>query len=142
MKTTGIILGLAIALFASASAQPNASTDIANKFVFIEFQATDLAKTKTFFEHVFDWNFADQGPSYTTFFDGRIAGGFIKSDKCGKRDHGAALISIYSTNLEETRSKVVANEGKITQDIVGGAGGRRFVFEEPSGNEFAVVSSK
>jgi len=142
MKITGVSLGLLLALFASATAQPNSSNDIANKFVYVEFQVSDLTKTKTFFEQVFGWNFADQGSNYTTFFDGRLGGGFIKSDKSGKQSEGAALLSIYSSNLEETRSKITEHGGKIVQDIVGAAGGRRFIFQEPSGNEFAVVSSK
>ena len=142
MKIKGITLGLLLALFVYVPAQPNASNDLANKFVYVEFQASDLVKTKTFFEQVFGWNFADQGASYTTFFDGRLAGGFIKSEKSAKQINGAALISIYSANLEETRIKIQESGGKIVQDIVGAAGGRRFVFQDPSGNEFAVVSSK
>lgn len=142
IKTIGLALGLALAFIASVFAQGDGTSEIANKFVYVEFQASDLTKTKTFFERVFGWNFAEQSPEYMTFFDGRLAGGFIKSEKSSTQATGGALVSIYSANLEETRTKIMENGGKITQDIVGATGGRRFVFQEPSGNELAVVSSK
>lgn len=130
------------AIVASVQSQPNDTYGIGSKIVYVEFQATDLVKTKAFFEQTFGWNFAEQTPTYFTFFDGRLSGGFTKSDKCGKRANGTALVSIYSDNLEETQRKVVANGGKIVKDVVTNAEGRRMIFEEPSGNEFVVVSSK
>ena len=57
------------------------ATDAANKIDYIEFQAADIAATKKFFEQLFGWKFTDYGPDYTSFEDGRIAGGFSKSDK-------------------------------------------------------------
>ena len=137
-----IIVVLFAAVVASVQSQPNDTYGIGSKIVYVEFQAADLVKTKVFFEHTFGWNFAEQTPTYFTFFDGRISGGFAKSEKCGKRANGTALISIYSENLEETRRKITANGGRIVQDIVISPDGRRIIFEEPSGNEFIVVSSK
>ncbi len=43
---------------------------------YIEFPAKDIANTKAFYQGVFGWNFKDYGPDYTSFHDGRIAGGF------------------------------------------------------------------
>ena len=45
-----------------------------NQIDYIEFQAADLAATRTFFEQLFGWKFTDYGPDYTSFEDGRIAG--------------------------------------------------------------------
>ena len=42
---------------------------------YIEFPATDIAKTKAFYTGVFGWKFTDYGPDYTSFEDGRLAGG-------------------------------------------------------------------
>jgi predicted enzyme related to lactoylglutathione lyase len=45
---------------------------------YIEFPATDIAKTKLFYGEVFGWKFTDYGPDYTSFEDGRLSGGFSK----------------------------------------------------------------
>jgi uncharacterized protein len=50
--------------------------DQSNKVYYVEFHASDLEKTKAFFEKVFGWQFTDYGPDYTSFTDGRLAGGF------------------------------------------------------------------
>ena len=44
---------------------------------YIEFGATDIDRTKRFYEQVFGWRFQDYGPDYTSFQDGRLSGGFI-----------------------------------------------------------------
>ena len=43
---------------------------------YIEFRANHLAAVKQFYTQVFGWEFEDYGPEYTSFKDGRIAGGF------------------------------------------------------------------
>ena len=48
------------------------------KMDYIEFPAKDLIKTKAFYEQAFGWRFTDYGPDYTSFEDGRLAGGFTK----------------------------------------------------------------
>src|SRR5277367_4810742 len=48
---------------------------------YIEFSATDLEATKKFYSQVFGWDFVDYGPNYTSFKDGRLAGGFKKADQ-------------------------------------------------------------
>ena len=48
---------------------------------YIEFPATDIAKTKAFYQQVFGWKFTDYGPDYTSFEDGRLAGGFTTEGK-------------------------------------------------------------
>lgn len=142
MKSIGALIALVLAIAAIGHSQHTNTGGLENKIVYVEFQSADLAQTKAFFEKAFGWNFADQAPNYITFFDGRMAGGFMKTEKAGRRSTGGALLSLYSENLEDTLRKVEASGGKITEPIVSSAGGRRFVFEEPSGNEFAVVSSK
>ena len=41
---------------------------------YIEFPATDIAKTRSFYQGLFGWTFEDYGPDYTSFGDGRITG--------------------------------------------------------------------
>ena len=55
--------------------------DQTNRIIYVEFHASELEKTKGFFEKVFGWTFTDYGPDYTSFTDGQLGGGFFRSDK-------------------------------------------------------------
>ena len=112
------------------------------KIDYVEFPASDLDATKSFFSTVFGWSFQDYGPDYTAFSNAGLDGGFFKSDLQANTANGSALVVFYSNNLEETRSKVMDAGGSITKEIFSFPGGRRFHFREPSGNEFAVWSDK
>jgi len=104
-----------------------------NAICYVEFHASDLTKTKAFFEKVF-------GSDYVAFEDGHLAGGFARSDKKASLATGSALVVIFSTELEKTLAQVVTHGGTITQDIFSYPGGRRFHFTEPSGNELSVCT--
>jgi uncharacterized protein len=112
----------------------------ANQIDYIEFQAADIAATRKFFEQLFCWKFTDYGPDYTSFEDGRIAGGFGRAQKRSTIDSGGVLVVFYHPNLEQVRQRVMDLGGKITKDIFSFPGGRRFHFTEPSGNECAIWS--
>jgi predicted enzyme related to lactoylglutathione lyase len=114
--------------------------DATNKIDYIEFQAANLEATKAFFERLLGWKFEDYGPDYTSFADGRIAGGFQRSDKCGTVASGGVLVVLYHPRLEEVRQRAIDLGGKIVRDIFSFPGGRRFHFTEPSGNELAIWS--
>jgi len=104
---------------------------------YIEFPATDIEATKRFYNSVFGWSFTDYGPNYTSFHDGRLAGGFTMSAKPVK---GGPLIVLYAKALEETLHKVTTAGGKIVVETFEFPGGRRFHFADPNGNELAVWS--
>jgi predicted enzyme related to lactoylglutathione lyase len=104
---------------------------------YIEFPATDVAATKNFYLELFGWTFTDYGPDYTSFDDGRLAGGFTKEGKVAK---GGALIVIYAKDLEGMEARVRRAGGSIVKPIFSFPGGRRFHFTDPSGNELAVWS--
>jgi predicted enzyme related to lactoylglutathione lyase len=106
---------------------------------YIEFPATDLAKTKAFYERAFGWKFTDYGPDYTSFEDGRIAGGFTKE---GNVVRGGPLVVLYASDLAGIEKKVRDAGGTITKGAFPFPGGRRFHFADPSGNELAVWSEK
>ncbi len=80
---------------------------------YLEFPATDVAKTKAFYQRVFGWKFTDYGPDYTSFEDGRIAGGFTKE---GKVVRGGPLVVLYASDLAATEKKVREAGGVITKD--------------------------
>ena len=106
---------------------------------YIEFPATDIAKTKAFYAGVFGWKFTDYGPDYTSFEDGRLAGGFFRTDTVTT---GGPLVVIYAADLAGTQTKVQAAGGAIVKEIISFPGGRRFHFTDPGGNELAVWSDK
>jgi len=113
------------------------------KIDYIEFPATDIEATKRFYSGVFGWNFQDYGPDYTSFHDGRLAGGFNKDAQpagASSAKTTGPLIVIYAASLEDTYAKVTSAGGKIVREIFGFPGGRRFHFADPNGNELAVWS--
>lgn len=107
---------------------------------YVEFQASELGKTKAFFEKVFGWIFTDYGPDYISFADGRMAGGFARSDRPAPPVAGGALVVLLDPQLEDAFRRVVDCGGKITRHIFSYPGGRRFHFTEPSGNELSVCA--
>ncbi|HSG80863.1 MAG TPA: VOC family protein [Gemmatimonadota bacterium] len=104
---------------------------------YVEFPVTDIEEAKSFYTEVFGWSFTDYGPEYTSFFDGRLAGGLTKSETVGA---GGALVVLYAVDLEGVESKVKAHGGRIVKETFEFPGGRRFHFADPSGNELAVWS--
>jgi len=104
---------------------------------YIEVPAVNIAATRDFYVRVFGWKFTDYGPDYTSFEDGRLAGGFTTS---GKVAQGGPLVVIYAADLEATETKVKAAGGTIVKETFSFPGGRRFHFTDPSGNELSVWS--
>jgi predicted enzyme related to lactoylglutathione lyase len=64
---------------------------------YIEFGATDLERTRRFYERVFGWKFEDYGPDYTSFQDGRLNGGFTSE---APERPANPLVVIYATRLD------------------------------------------
>ena len=110
------------------------------KIDYIELPARDLVAVKTFYSDVFGWSFEDYGPEYCAFRDGRLDGGFYKSDQHSATSNGSVLVVLYATDLEASLVKVTENGGTIVRDIFSFPGGRRFHFADPNGNELAVWS--
>lgn len=106
---------------------------------YLEFPALDIGKTKAFYISVFGWKFTDYGPDYTSFEDGRLAGGFYRNAAVTA---GGPLVVIYAADLAAMQTKVQAAGGAIVKDIFSFPGGRRFHFSDPAGNELAVWSDK
>ncbi len=105
---------------------------------YVEFEATDIEATKRFYSAVFGWAFIDYGPDYTSFGDGRLAGGFTKVKKAPRK--GGPLVVIYALDLEAMQASIQSAGGKIKKKIFSFPGGRRFQFKDPNGNELAVWS--
>jgi hypothetical protein len=141
MRTGWIAISLVFAALTLTHQEKKAVTTNPNegRIDYIEFPGTDIVKTKAFYTQVFGWKFTDYGPDYTSFEDGRIAGGFNKEIPVGR---GGPLVVLYAADLAACEAKVKAAGGKIVKDAFAFPGGRRFHFTDPSGNELAVWSEK
>ncbi|MDX1314836.1 MAG: VOC family protein [Eudoraea sp.] len=112
---------------------------INNHIDYIELKAHDLEKVKAFYSRAFGWEFTDYGPTYTSFANSGIYGGFEATEE---PIVNGALIVLYHAQLESVQEEVERAGGKITKAIFSFPGGRRFHFRDPSGNELAVWSDK
>jgi predicted enzyme related to lactoylglutathione lyase len=106
-----------------------------NQINYIELYANDLETVKSFYTKVFGWEFTDYGPTYTSFSNSGLAGGFEKTDKTITN---GALIVIQHNNLEAIKKNIIDAGCGISVDIFSFPGGKRFQFIDPSGNELAV----
>ena len=103
---------------------------------YIEIPVTDPAKARDFFAELMGWEFQDWGPDYISFSDGRLNGGFRRSEEPVPQN--SVLLVFYSEDLERDRDRVVELGASISQDIFEFPGGRRFHFVDPLGNEYAI----
>ena len=72
---------------------------------YIEMPVLDIARAKQFYGSVFEWKFEDYGPNYTSFFDGRLAGGFTKERSAPIQ---GLLLVIYGSDLAVFQKKIEA----------------------------------
>lgn len=110
-----------------------------NHIDYIEFKANDLELIKKFYSVVFNWEFTDYGPTYTSFSADGMNGGFEKTDE---KIVNGALIVLYHEDLELIKKSIVVAGGKIEKDVFSFPGGSRFEFSDSSGNILAVWSDK
>jgi predicted enzyme related to lactoylglutathione lyase len=105
---------------------------------YIEFPVTDMAQSKRFYAEAFDWKFNDYGPDYAGIQKpGGEAGGFRLEPEVST---GGPLIILYSTDLEMSLERVRRAGGRIVKEPFEFPGGRRFEFDDLSGNHLAVWS--
>lgn len=101
----------------------------------IEFNVTDIGRSKAFYGAVFGWSFTDYGPTYTEFSDGRLSGGFTTGEAVRP---GGPLVILYADDLEATQRRAEAAGARISRATFAFPGGRRFHFIDPDGYELAV----
>ena len=106
---------------------------------YIELPTANVEETKRFYSSVFGWEFTDYGPEYTSFNDGRLNGGFTTAAEVVA---GGVLVVIYSTELEKIERTIREHGGEIVRETFEFPGGRRFHFNDPSGNQLAVWTDR
>ena len=105
---------------------------------YVEFNVTDIGRSKNFYGSAFGWTFTDYGPAYCEFNDGRLKGGLTTTAPV--RAAGGPLVILYADRLEDAVKRVEAVGGRIVKSIFSFPGGRRFHFTDPDGYELAVWS--
>lgn len=105
----------------------------------IEFNVTNIERTKAFYGAVFDWTFIDYGPTYSEFSDGRLTGGFTTGEPVRP---GGPLIILYADDLAATQTRIEAAGATISRAVFTFPGGRRFHFLDLDGYELAVWSDQ
>lgn len=107
-----------------------------NRIDYVEIPVTEPAKACDFFAALMGWEFQAWGDDYISFNDGRLDGGFRRSEEPAPVT--GVLVVFFSTDLGRDRDRVVELGGTISQDIFTFPGGRRFHFVDPVGNEYAI----
>src|SRR5256885_8976366 len=108
MRVSTMILMLLAGAPAFGSDEGKADLKINDRRIdYIEFHATDLARTKAFYTGVFGWKFTDYGPDYIAFDDGRITGGFWKEGSSG----GGPLGILYAVDLAAPEARIPPPRG-------------------------------
>lgn len=109
---------------------------------YIEFGVANMAESKRFYAEAFDWRFNGYGPTYAGIQrqgeDGE-AGGFRLEPEVPP---SGPLVILYSNDLDSTLRRVREAGGRISKAPFDFPGGRRFHFQDPSGNELAVWSER
>lgn len=103
----------------------------------IEFPATDIEATKSFYEEAFGWQFTDYGPDYVSFEGAGLDGGLHSS---GDGLPGGVLVVLYLSDLEAALAAVEGARAEIVDPIFSFPGGRRFHFLDPNSNTVAIRS--
>jgi predicted enzyme related to lactoylglutathione lyase len=105
---------------------------------YVEITVGDLAEAKRFYVTAFGWTFNDYGPEYAGIQGKERELGGLRQAEPVRR--GGPLVVLYSEDLEASRAAVESAGGTLVQEPFSFPGGRRFHFEDPSGNELAVWS--
>jgi uncharacterized protein len=104
----------------------------------IEFNVSDIGRSRDFYGKAFGWTFTDYGPSYCEFSDGRLTGGLTTQ---GPVRPGGPLVILYADDLAATQQRLEALGANIVKPVFSFPGGRRFHFLDPDGYELAVWSA-
>src|SRR3712207_507288 len=109
---------------------------------YVELTVTDLAEAKRFYTDAFGWEFTDYGAQYAGIRDGSggpapEVGGLAVGTEVRA---GGPLVLLYSADLDQTLAAVASAGGRVVDGPYAFPGGRRFHFQDTSGNELGVWS--
>lgn len=139
MKYISMAVGFVLATLVTIGARAEPPAQAGAHPDYVEFTVHDIARSKSFYAAAFGWSFTDYGPTYASFDDGRIGGGFTTD---GAPQPGGPLMVFYASDLDATLARVKAAGGIVVKPPFVFPGGRRFHFTDPDGYEVAVWSEK
>jgi len=105
---------------------------------FVELPVADTALATRFYESAFGWALTAFGPTYASTMTGDVDVGLQGYAAEATR---APLPVIAVTDLDAWPAKIEAAGGVVVRAIFAFPGGRRFHFNDPSGNELAVMEA-
>ena len=111
----------------------------APRVCFVELPSADIGAGASFYAEVFGWALTGFGPSYACTMTGDVDVG-LQADMAEAT--GAPLPVIAVDDLDAMLSAVEDAGGIIIKPIFAFPGGRRFHFEDPNGNEIAVMQAE
>jgi predicted enzyme related to lactoylglutathione lyase len=116
---------------------------MANVIDYVELAVDDLEQAKAFYGKALGWAFNDYGPDYAGIQDptrsGHEFGGLNPHPATSRGDGVVALVR--SDDVDRTLESVLAADGRVTTELHGYPGGRRFMFADPWGNILGVYQS-
>lgn len=127
-----------------------ASTDMANtklQISYVELPAANIEETKRFYNQVFGWEWREYAPTYAAYEGGMVEVGLNASalaaqpHQPGAEDAIGPLVLLASSDVETKQAEVIAAGGEIISPVYPYPGGRRFHFQDPSGNILGVYQS-
>ncbi|MGH3516492.1 MAG: VOC family protein [Haloechinothrix sp.] len=107
---------------------------------YVELTVTDLEQAKHFYAAAFGWAFNDYGGEYAGIQNPQGGSapevGGLRLDQDVRP--GGPLVLLYSADLDQTLAAVRDSGGRVVNGPYKFPGGRRFHFQDPSGNELGV----
>ncbi len=104
---------------------------------YVEIYVDDLASAKAFYREAFGWQFNDYGDAYSGIQapdgDGEL-GGITVGDTRAR----SPLVLMISEDLDGSLEAVRGAGGEVVEGPYDYPGGRRFHFQDPSGNVLGV----
>ena len=104
---------------------------------YVEIYVDDIPAAKRFYGRVFGWQFNDYGEAYAGIQapggDGEV-GGITIGDARGR----SPLVLVISNTLDTSLEAVKSAGGEVVEGPFDYPGGRRFHFQDPSGNVLGV----
>jgi hypothetical protein len=112
------------------------------KICYIEFPATDIARSADFYHQVFGWNVRRRGDGSTAFDDGvgEVSGTWVL--KRPPSTTPGILFYIMVDSVADTIKSVIANGGEIVQPIGGDAPEITARFRDPGGNVVGLYQER
>jgi predicted enzyme related to lactoylglutathione lyase len=108
------------------------------KICYLEIPAMEIQRSARFYETVFGWRIRTRGDGSVAFDDGvgEVSGTWVKGRKPALEP--AIMIHIMVDDMEQTMKAVVANGGRIVQEVGLDAPEITARFSDPAGNVFGL----